>query len=184
MVVLFSFLLGMKRRGRCLCWEVGSSPGEHRFLSPYWLRYHIYWPSSRTKRSRQVPRLLWSESLIRALIALLWGFVKLTWECQCHHLSRSSSSCLGSSCCCFKRSPGSDEFWSQGPTWHSRPPPPQNSRGKWAAPGSPGLIFPACMISSSAASYCPDREAWLQSESSPHPHECFESKRSEFITST
>lgn len=110
--------------------------------------------------------------------------MKQTWECQRHCLSRSSSSCLGSSCCFFKRSLGSAEFWSQSNTWHSHPPPPQNSGGKWDAPGSPGLFFPACTISFSAVSYRPDREAWLQSESSPLPHECFESKLSEFITST
>lgn len=143
----------------------------------------MYWQSSCTQKSRQVTKLLWSRSLIWALIPFPWGFVKLTWECQCHCVSRSSSSCLGSSRCFYTRSPGSAEFWSQsntGPLSLSS----LNSRGKWAVPGSPGLIFPACTISFSAASYCPDREAWLPSEHSPLPHECFESKLSEFITST
>lgn len=61
------------------------------------------------------------------------------------------------------------------------PLPIQYSRGKRAAPGSPGLIFPACMISFSAASSCLYRKAWLQSEYFPIPQECFGIKLFEFI---
>lgn len=128
-------------------------------------------------------RLLWRESLIWAHNLTAMGICEADLRAAMPCLSRSSSSCLGSSCFYFKRSPGSAEFWSQNNTWHF-PTPNSEFMAKMSCSGFPRTHFPSLLHFLSAASYSLDREAWLQSEWTPLPHECFRSKLAEFITST
>lgn len=92
----------------------GEQSWRAQLLSPYWLRYHTYWPSSCTQRSRQVPRWLWSKISHLGTNSTPVGICEADLSMSMPLPSRSSSSCLGSSSSnFFKRSPGSAEFWSQ-----------------------------------------------------------------------
>lgn len=121
-------------------------------------------------RGQAASRLLWSESLAWAHHAVPAGICEADCECRCRACHESSSS-LGNSCCCFKRSPSSAECWSQDSTCHF--PPQLRNQGENELLRVPlDSLSQLALFPVPAASYCLDTEVWLQAEETPLPHGC------------